>query len=195
MKKVNNRKGERLDMPDFENIHMEELMVPEQISIQIIMRLRQINQELSKHAKHIQDNFKITVPQLVCLREVYEHAPISIGALSKIVFMNNSTVTRILDILEKRDLVKRTRISDDRRKIHLEVTDAGVEFIKNAPTPLQLRFFDLLKELNQKQISMILWSLEMLVDMLGESLGTMDIPTHVTLSQLESDDAPSPDEI
>lgn len=174
-------------MPDPENSFIEESAVPEQISIQIIMRLRQINQELSKHAKHIQDNFKITVPQLVCLNEVYEHAPISLGALSKVVFMNNSTVTRIVDILEKRDLVKRTRISSDRRKIHLEVTDAGFKFIQNAPKPLQLRFFDRLMELDKKQVSMILWSLEILVDMLGENQRPMDIPTHVMLSQIEND--------
>jgi len=182
-------------MPDFEKVDMGEPLIPEQISIQIIMRLRQINQELSKHAKHIQNNFKITVPQLVCLNEVFEYGPISIGALSKIVFMNNSTVTRIVDILEKRDLVKRTRISDDRRKIHLEITDTGVEFIQNAPTPLQLRFFDRLKELDEKQISMILWSLEMLVDMLGDSMDPLDIPTHLTLSQPEGGDGPTPDEI
>jgi DNA-binding MarR family transcriptional regulator len=181
-------------MPNSENIVMEESLVPEQISIQIIMRLRQINQELSKHAKHIQDNFNITVLQLVCLHEVYEHAPISIGALSKIVFMNNSTVTRIVDLLEKRVFVKRTRISNDRRKVHLEVTDAGVEFIQNAPIPLQLRFFDRLKELDEKQVSMILWSLEMLVDMLGDGISTMDIPTHLSLSQLGSD-APTSNEI
>ncbi|MBU0987627.1 MAG: MarR family transcriptional regulator [Proteobacteria bacterium] len=181
-------------MPDSENIVMEESVVPEQISIQIIMRLRQINQELSRHAKHIQDNFKMTVPQLVCLREVYEHAPISIGALSKIVFMNNSTVTRIVDILEMRNLIKRTRISNDRRKIHLEATDTGAEFIRNAPVPLQLRFFDRLKGLDEKQVSMILWSLEMLVDMLGDGISPMDIPTHLTLSQLGSD-APSPNEL
>jgi DNA-binding MarR family transcriptional regulator len=182
------------DMPDSVNDTVEETVVPEQISIQIIMRLRQINQELSKHAKNILDNYKITVPQLVCLHEVYEHAPISIGALSKIVFMNNSTVTRIVDILEKKDLVKRTRISKDRRKIHLEVSETGVKFIQNAPIPLQLRFFDRLKELDEKQVSMILWSLEMLVDMLGDGISPTDIPSHLTLSQLGTD-TPNPDDI
>jgi len=79
-------------------------------------------------------------------------------------------------------------------RIHLEVTDVGVEFIQNAPVPLQLRFFDRLKDLDEKQVSMILWSLEMLVDMLGDGIGPMDIPTHLTLSQLGSD-APTSNEI
>jgi len=57
--------------------------MPDQVGMQIMMRLRQIIQELSKHSKHIQENYKITVPQLLCLQEVYDHGPISIGALTK----------------------------------------------------------------------------------------------------------------
>jgi hypothetical protein len=44
--------------------------MPEQYSTQIMMRLRQIFQEMSKHSKHIQENYNVTVPQLLCLREV-----------------------------------------------------------------------------------------------------------------------------
>ena len=81
-----------------------------------------------------------------------------------------------VDILEKRNLVKRTRLSNVQRKIHFEVTDAGVEFIQNAPALLQLRFFDRLKELDKQKVSMILWSLEMLVDMLGDGIGPWICP-------------------
>ena len=156
------------------------------------MRLRQINQELSKHSKHIQEDFKVTVPQLICLREVYEHGPISIGALTKIVFLNNSTVTRIVDYLEKREFVRRNRISKDRRQIHVEVTEEGIKFIEKAPTPLQKRFFDRLNEMDEKKISMILWSLEILVDMLVPKKGQLEIPSPPPhLTRLETDLTPA----
>ena len=151
--------------------------MPEQISMQIISRLRQINQELSKYSKHLLDDFEVTVPQLICLREVYEYGPISIGALTKIVFLNNSTVTRIVDQLEKKEFVRRNRISKDRRQIHVEITDEGVKFIKKAPLPLQRRFDDRLNAMNEDQISMILWSLEVLVDMLSRKKSPMKIPS------------------
>jgi len=51
----------------------------EQVSMQIIMQLRQILQEMSKHSKLILENFKISTPQLICLNEVFQHGPISIG--------------------------------------------------------------------------------------------------------------------
>ena len=116
------------------NQRNEKQIMAEQISMQIIMRLRQILQEMSKHSKFILENHKITVPQLICLHEVYEHGPISFGALTKIVYLNNSTVTGIIDRLEKREFVRRTRISKDRRQVHVEITESGIKFIRQAPS-------------------------------------------------------------
>ena len=123
------------------------------------------------------ENYNITVPQLICLHEIYQHGPISIGALTKIVFLNNSTVTGIVDRLEKRKFVRRIRISKDRRQIHLEITEQGIKFIKKAPKPLQDRFIDRLKALDEEKIALITWSLEMLVDMFGNKETKMKIPT------------------
>jgi len=94
--------------------------------MQIMILLRQIVQQLSKHSKHIQESYRITIPQLLCLNNVYEHGPITIGALTRLVYLNNSTVTGIVDRLENRNLVRRTRISKDRRQIHVEITEGGV---------------------------------------------------------------------
>ena len=155
----------------------------EQISLQIIMRLRQIMREMSKHSKLILDSYKISTPQLICLNEVCQHGPISIGALTKIVFLNNSTVTGIVDRLEKRELVKRVRVSKDRRQVHVEITDQGIAFINEAPKPIQDQFMDRLLTLDEDKIALILWSLEMLVDMLGNKDSTLQIPmppSHIT---------------
>lgn len=159
------------------NKKKEKQINAEQVSMQIIMRLRQIIQEMSRHSKLLLENYKITTPQLICLHEVFQHGPISIGALTKIVFLNNSTVTGIIDRLEKRELVRRVRISKDRRQIHIEITGQGIEFIKKAPKPIQDQFMDRLVALDEDKIALILWSLEILVDMLGNRDRTMEIPT------------------
>jgi len=159
---------------------IEKTIMAEQISMQIIMRIRQIIQHMSKYSKYIQENYKITVPQLICLHEVFQHGPISIGALTKIVFLNNSTVTGIVDRLENRELVQRVRISKDRRQVHLEITGQGVSFIKKAPKPLQDQFIERLRALDDDKTTMILWSLEMLVDMLGNKDSKVAFPTPPT---------------
>lgn len=135
--------------------------------VHITKRLRQMARELDKRSKYIQENYKITVPQLICLREIYEHGPISLGALTKIVNLNNSTVTGIVDRLERRDLVRRVRISKDRRQIHVEVTDNGIAFIEQAPNPLQQGFVEGLQALEREDVEKILWAIEKLVSLLG----------------------------
>ena len=165
------------------NTKIENQINAEQISLQIIMRLRQIMREMSKHSKLILEKYKISTPQLICLNEVFQHGPISIGALTKIVFLNNSTVTGIVDRLEKRELVKRIRVSKDRRQVHVEITDQGIAFINEAPKPIQDQFMDRLLILDEDKIGLILWSLEMLVDMLGNKDTTLQIPmppSHIT---------------
>ena len=160
----------------------ENQVMAEQTSMRIIMRLRQILQEMSKHSKFIFENHKITVPQLICLHEVYEHGPISIGALTKIVYLNNSTVTGIIDRLEKRNFVRRTRISKDRRQVHVEITEQGINFIHKAPKPIKDQFVDHIISMEKEKITLILWSLELLIDMLGNGDSTMQIPvppTHI----------------
>ena len=139
----------------------------ENASVLIMMRLRQIVQELAKYSKSIHENYHITIPQLMCLQEVYERGPVSIGALTGWIFLNNSTVTGIVDRLEKRDLVRRKRISEDRRKIHVEITEEGAAFIQNAPTPLKKKFLDQLDGLEADQVDRLLGALGLLVDMLS----------------------------
>lgn len=158
-----------------------------------MMRLRQIVQEMSKHSKHLQEKYKITLPQLICLKEVSSHGPIAIGALSKIVFINNSTVTGIIDRLERRKLVQRVRISKDRRKVHIEITETGMQFIKDAPTPIHHKFIEKLGKMKKEDVSMVLWGLELLVDMLGQAHQKKKVsspPQHLIQPEEISIDAP-----
>ena len=160
------------------------------IPMQIMMRLRQIVQQLSRRSKNILENYRITIPQLLCLNQVYEHGPITIGALTRLVYLNSSTLTGIVDRLEKQNLVRRTRISKDRRQIHVEITDVGLEFIKNAPNPIQEGFLERLESLEEDKVTLLLWALELLVDMLGTDSRTGIRPASHILADSVSTEQP-----
>jgi DNA-binding MarR family transcriptional regulator len=132
----------------------------------IVSGLRHIARELSIHSKFIQDNYNITVPQLVCLREISDKESISLGELTRSLHLNNSTVTGIVDRLEKRNLVRRVRQSQDRRQIHVEVTEEGKGFIKQAPKALQDHFIEQIRLMDPLEVDKILWAIGKLADML-----------------------------
>ncbi len=132
----------------------------EPVFIHITKRLRQIAHAINKHSKYLQEKYHITVPQIICLREIYEHGPISFSALTKIVALNNSTVTGIVDRLERQGLVQRTRTSLDRRQIHIVITEKGVEFLQNTPPPVSDRLIDGLKQYSDEEINRIIWAID-----------------------------------
>ena len=125
-------------------------------------------------------DFRSAVPSIVIVAALGIFVAL---VLTKIVYLNNSTVTGIIDRLEKRELVRRIRISKNRRQVHIEITEEGIKFIKKAPKPIQDQFMDRLIALDEDKIALILWSLEMLVDMLGSKTTTMEIltpPNYIT---------------
>ena len=137
--------------------------------IHLTKKLREIARAFNKYSKFLQENHQITIPQVVCLREVHEHGPITLSALTNIVALNNSTVTGIVDRLEKQKLLVRTRTSADRRQIHLEMTEKGVEFLTTSPPPVPERLINGITRLSQADVDRIVWAVDQLAELLREA--------------------------
>ena len=69
---------------------------------------------------------------------VLEHAPepLSPRTLAAALIVTSSTVTGLLDSLEKRGLVRRTPHPSDRRMLRIEITGAGRTLIEEVGQPL-----------------------------------------------------------
>lgn len=68
-------------------------------------------------------DLNITPGQMTVLYTLYKGDGIPITELSKKVFLDNSTLTGLLDRLEKLGLVFRSATSEDRRCYHIYLTD------------------------------------------------------------------------
>jgi DNA-binding MarR family transcriptional regulator len=62
-------------------------------------------------------------PQFFILRELFLQQPKTIGELSKALELSNSTVTGIIDRMERRGLVQRKRDEKDRRVVWVSMTE------------------------------------------------------------------------
>ncbi len=80
--------------------------------------------------------------------------------MTKIVALNNSTVTGIIDRLERQELVQRTRTSLDRRQIHIKITGKGVDFLQETPPPISNTLIDGLKQYSDEEINRIIWAID-----------------------------------
>src|ERR1700761_7730809 len=105
----------------------------------IARAMRQMMQYLDTHSRQLLKNQDITVPQVMCLDVLRERGSMTVAVLANAIHLSPSTTVGIIDRLEKKKLVKRTRGNVDRRSVLVDVTDAGRNFIVAAPHLLHNR--------------------------------------------------------
>ena len=88
------------------------------------------------------------------------------GELAASVSLSQATVTGITDRLEKRRLITKTKNEIDRRRVVIQPTDACRELLAQAPPPIQESFLNQFDKLKDWEQSMILSSLQRLVQMI-----------------------------
>lgn len=75
--------------------------------------------------------FTITIDQWLIIKAVLENPGITQNEIGDLVFKDNASVTRIIDLLVKSEYVVRHIHPEDRRKTNLQVTDSGKKIIKD----------------------------------------------------------------
>lgn len=73
----------------------------------------------------------LTGPQLSVAKILQDIGDLSLSELSERINAQNSTVTGIVDRMEREGLVERKRSSDDRRVVHIRLTKKGHELARS----------------------------------------------------------------
>lgn len=73
--------------------------------------------------------FTITIDQWLIIKCILENPTITQQEIGEIVFKDNASVTRIIELLVKSKYLKRKADKKDRRRFKLEVTEIGIETI------------------------------------------------------------------
>jgi DNA-binding MarR family transcriptional regulator len=133
---------------------------------EIVYAIRRLMQAGEIYTKELNKIYNVSSAQLNCLITLHENGPLSPSQIAKHILVNSSTVTGIIDRLEQKGLVKRTRVSTDRRVVTVELMKTGMMLAENAPPPIQQKLIDGLNELSKGDIDQIAFTLIKLTDML-----------------------------
>jgi len=133
----------------------------------IIDNLRRVFQVVNEHSKKAEKTTGITGPQLWAIKTIAEKAPIRVSDLAHSMYLNPATVVGILDRLEARGLVHRTRSTEDRRVVTIDLSDQGKELVRRAPEVAQGLLVAGLEKLPREKRKVIAEGLAHLVDLLG----------------------------
>lgn len=138
--------------------------VTQDIAISEIMQsLRRIFKAIHNYSFEISDKFGITGPQLWALKTISKNESLSLGDLSKRMYLRPSTITGLIDRLEKRGYVVRDRDRRDRRVIKIVLTPKGKGLAKRGPNPIQGKMIYGLRNLSRGELRSIYDSIRKLV--------------------------------
>jgi len=136
---------------------------------QVIYLIRRLIQAEEFYTKELEKKYRVSVPQLGCLLALYENGPMPPSQVAKHIMVKSSTVTGIIDRLEQKGLVERSRISSDRRVITIGLTESGRMLAQNSPLPIQERIVDGYKNLPPNEREDIIRALKKLSSMLDSN--------------------------
>ena len=133
---------------------------------QIIFSIRRLIQASELYTKELNKKYQISAAQLNCILTLNEHGPLPPSKIAQHMMVKSSTVTGVVDRLEKKGLAERLRNSPDRRMITIQLTKSGKKLAQNAPPPIQQKIIDGLKQTEDAKKEQIVSSLNMLTGML-----------------------------
>ncbi|MBC8318312.1 MAG: MarR family transcriptional regulator [Desulfobulbaceae bacterium] len=132
----------------------------------ILSSLRRVIRAVDIYSRKLNTELGLTTPQLLCLDALAKCETITLTDLAKTVHLGVSTVNGIIDRLESKKYLTRTRSVKDRRKVFLEISPEGKEIVSRAPSLLQDRLARSLSQLSETEQMEITTSLEQVVELM-----------------------------
>ncbi len=132
----------------------------------ILMCYLRVSQHMSQQLRSHFGQIDLTFPQALVLSVLGEEGPIPISTLAERTGSANSTVSGIVDRLERLGLAKRERSKTDRRVIYVEATPKYKELMSRAETSVSGCFSSLLSDVPEEDRALIRTALQKLDDAL-----------------------------
>jgi len=81
-----------------------------------------------QHFLEVVDN--ITVDQKLILQYLNDHPELSQNEIAELVFKDNASLTRMIDLMVRKGFLKRSINPEDRRRFNIELTPKGKEVLE-----------------------------------------------------------------
>lgn len=134
---------------------------------ELLIALRKIIRSIDMRSRELNKQVGLTGPQLLILQKVGKQPGVMVREIAEDITLSAATVTSILDRMESRDLVKRVRSTEDKRRVGVFLTDHGTVSLASAPMPLQEHFREHFSNLEEWEQSQMVATLQRLASMMG----------------------------
>lgn len=134
---------------------------------ELLLALRKIIRATDLYSKQLNKDAGLTAPQLLILREIAANQQVTASLVAQNITLSPATVSNVIDRLEHRQLIHRTRSATDKRRVELSLTSAGARLLAASPRPLQDHFIDKFCDLADWEQSLLLSSVQRIAQMMN----------------------------
>ncbi len=115
------------------------------------------------------ENMGITMPQGMVIGTLFKHGEMKISELSNHLGLSNSTVSGVVDRLEKQEIVERVRSEVDKRIVYVKLTAQFAKVHKNFHTIAEENIEKILDKATDDEVEKIIEGLKVLKKILWET--------------------------
>ena len=132
--------------------------------------LRKFRKTYQMAFTHEVGEFGLTMPQIMVLKQVMCE-PKTIGQIAKALDLSYSTISGIIDRLEREKFVERVRDEEDRRVIWIRKTDNIEKTMEKIPFFSEEYYRQLLAGLSEEELDMIIRSFTVIIEKIEQKVG------------------------
>jgi DNA-binding MarR family transcriptional regulator len=150
---------------------------------EILIKIRKIVRSVDIESKKIQKEYGVSIPQVLCLNFLHEsnNYQATQGEIRKFLNLNPSTVSGIINRLEKKGYLARLPKSGDKRVVNIALTSSGDKLLSTIPSLLHEQLSEKLQKLNETELKTVEKGLETLVQILD--IQQVDASPMITLDE------------
>lgn len=137
--------------------------------INIEKYLRKVDYIIRRKGREILKDFNITIPQFTALQILMNNEGMTIGELSQKMSLACSTITDLIDRMERNELVNRKRDENDKRVVRVEVLPKGHEIVEKVLEQRVMFLDSKMKGLSEEQKLSLDEGLKSLFDAMQEN--------------------------
>lgn len=134
----------------------------------ILIKIRKIVRSIDIESKKIQKEHGVSIPQVLCLDFLRNSSNYQAtqGEIRKFLNLNPSTVSGIINRLEKKGYLARLPKSGDKRVVNIALTSSGDRLLGTIPSLLHMQLSEKLKRLSDEEFNKVEVGLDALVRIL-----------------------------
>lgn len=130
--------------------------------------LRKVDWTIRKKGREILNDINITDPQFVALQHIVNNNQLTIGELSQKMSLACSTITDLIDRMEKSGLVVREKDEQDKRVVRLVAQQKGHDIVNQVLEKRREYLAEKLSGLNESDKDLLLKNLKYLYEVMTD---------------------------